>query len=112
MPESTLRKRSKAAEANVETAMSDVLRAGQFDFLNRMSHEVWTPMNGILGMTRLTMNTNLDADQRKYLKALETSAERLREVLTTAMDFSRLGDGASGLYPWCRSKGKPRCYCH
>lgn len=89
----------KATEPDVETAMSDMMRAGQFDFLNRMSHEVWTPMNGILGMTRLTLNTNLDTEQRKYLTALETSADRLREVLTTAMDFSRLGDGTLELEP-------------
>ena len=90
----------KASEQDSpETAASELLRAGQFDFLNRMSHEVWTPMNGILGMTRLTLNTDLSTEQRKYLKDLETSAERLREVLGTAMDFSRLGDGTLHLEP-------------
>jgi signal transduction histidine kinase/DNA-binding response OmpR family regulator len=89
----------KQGEPDVETLASGLGKAGQFDFLTRLTHEVWTPMNGILGMARLTLNTDLDGTQRKYLKDLETSADRLREVLNTAFDFSRLGDGSLILEP-------------
>ena len=89
----------KQGEPDVETLASNLGKAGQFDFLTRLTHEVWTPMNGILGMARLTQNTDLDPTQRKYLKDLETSAERLTEVLNTAFDFSRLGDGSLQLEP-------------
>ncbi|MFA7481669.1 MAG: protein kinase [Vulcanimicrobiota bacterium] len=89
----------KPGEPDVEALASNLGKAGQFDFLTRLTHEVWTPMNGILGMARLTLNTDLDATQRKYLKDLELSADRLREVLNTAFDFSRLGDGSLHLEP-------------
>jgi signal transduction histidine kinase/CheY-like chemotaxis protein/HPt (histidine-containing phosphotransfer) domain-containing protein len=89
----------RMGEPDVETVASNMVKEGRFDYLTRMTHEVWTPMNGILGMTRLTLNTDLDPQQRRYLKAVESSAERLDEVLQTAFDFSRLGDGSLQLEP-------------
>lgn len=89
----------RACEPDAQSVASSMLQSANFDYLSRMSHEIWTPMNGILGMTRLTLNTDLDTDQRRFLKALETSAERLQEVMQTLFDFVRLGDGSLELQP-------------
>lgn len=89
----------KPGQAAPEAVASDLVRKGQFDFLTRMAHEIWTPMNGIIGMNHLALNTDLNPEQRKYLKDLQSSADRLHEVLSTAFDFSRLGDGTLDLEP-------------
>ena len=46
-----------------------------------MSHEVRTPMNGILGMTELLLDTTLDKEQDEYLKGVQNSAKQLLIVI-------------------------------
>lgn len=83
-----------------ETSANDPTGQGHhLDVLSRLGHEIWTPMNGILGMTRLTLGSDLTADQRNYLQAVESSAEQLTEVLNTAFDYSRLRAGTLTLEP-------------
>ena len=72
---------------------------GPLDFLTNLSHEVWTPMNGILGMVRLALNTDLSPQQREFLTAAEVSAEALTEVLNSVFDFSKLQSGALDFEP-------------
>lgn len=74
-------------------------KSQQFNFLNRMTHEIWTPMNGIIGMSRLMSDTDLDPEQRRYLRALQSSAERLRETLAVSIDFANLSNGTLRLEP-------------
>ncbi len=89
-----------AAVPEPETSANDPTGQGHhLDVLSRLGHEIWTPMNGILGMTRLTLGGDLSPDQRGYLQAVESSAEQLTEVLNTAFDYSRLRAGTLTLEP-------------
>ncbi len=64
-------------------------RAG---FLASLNHEVRTPLSGILGMTDLLLETNLDAEQNEYVRATRMCAENLLEMLNAALEYSALSN--------------------
>ena len=65
----------------------------QNSFLAHVSHELRTPMNSILGMTRLTLATELSADQREYLAVVEESAESLLTLVNDLLDQAKIDAG-------------------
>ncbi|MBV8551781.1 MAG: response regulator [Acidobacteriaceae bacterium] len=62
-------------------------------FLATMSHEVRTPMNGIIGITGLLLGTNLSKEQEEDLKLVRDSAESLLVVINDILDFSKIEAG-------------------
>ncbi|UBM62654.1 response regulator [Candidatus Sulfidibacterium hydrothermale] len=55
------------------------------DFLDIISHELRTPLNGIAGLTTLLNLTELNEEQREYLRYLEEVAGRLTRFSETAL---------------------------
>jgi PAS domain S-box-containing protein len=62
-------------------------------FLAVMSHEMRTPLNGILGMAGLLLDTRLSAEQTTYAKAVKTSGEGLLALIDDILDFSKIEAG-------------------
>jgi signal transduction histidine kinase len=59
-------------------------------FLANISHELRTPMNGIIGMTELALGTELSPEQRDLLETSRGSAISLLSLLNDVLDFSKI----------------------
>lgn len=64
------------------------------DFLAMITHEIRTPMTGIMGMVHLTAQTNLDDKQREYIDTIQNAGETLLILLNDVLDYSKLEKGA------------------
>ena len=62
-------------------------------FLATVSHEVRTPLNGILGIAELLAGTPLDREQLAYVEAVKTSGRALATLIDEILDFSRIEAG-------------------
>jgi two-component system, sensor histidine kinase len=78
---------ARARELALETAR---LRS---EFLDNMSHEILTPLNGIAGMTQLLLETDLSTKQHEYVEAVRLSGQALRGIVNDVLDFSALSQG-------------------
>jgi len=78
------RQRIAVAEAEIRTRR---------EVLGHLSHEVRTPMNGILGMTELFMDTPLSNEQRDYISIIHSSGTQLLQILDDIFDYSKIEAG-------------------
>lgn len=62
-------------------------------FLSTISHELRTPMNGILGMTQLVLDSPLSDDQLDCVQTVKISADLMMSLINHLLDFSRLEAG-------------------
>ncbi|MEW8506296.1 MAG: ATP-binding protein [Candidatus Thiodiazotropha sp.] len=60
------------------------------DFLSTMTHELRTPLIGVIGMVRLMQGTPLDKEQKEYLHSIQSSAHLLRSLISDVLDLSRI----------------------
>ncbi len=62
-------------------------------FFATMSHEIRTPMNGLLGFLSNLQATQLNDQQRQYLRIIDASAKGLTHVINEILDFTKLRAG-------------------
>lgn len=76
----------------VHEARQEAERANQAksDFLSTMTHELRTPLSGILGMSRLLQSTQLGPQQRDYVHSIVTSSQMLGALIGDILDLSKI----------------------
>ncbi len=67
--------------------------ADEMRFFASMSHEMRTPLNGILGMSGLLLDTRLEASQRTYVDAIHDSGSTLLTLVNDILDYSKFAAG-------------------
>lgn len=85
-----VRVQERTSELKLAKDAAEAANRAKSDFLAKMSHELRTPINGIVGMTEVTLATELKADQREYLELVKYSADSLLGIVNDILDFSKI----------------------
>lgn len=78
------------AQANKHLEDSNKLKG---EFIATISHEVRTPMNGVLGSAQLLADTALNSRQANYVNTINGSAQGLLDILNNILDYSKIEAG-------------------
>ena len=79
--------REQAEEAQQQAELANRHKS---EFLARISHDIRTPMNSILGMLRLVLSSDINGKQRDRLQVVKSSAESLLWLLNDLLDLSKI----------------------
>lgn len=82
-----------------EKQRAESLSRAKSDFLATMSHEFRTPMNALMGLSRLLSDALEDPEHRRYAATIQESARALLVNLNDILDFSRIDAGHLDLNP-------------
>ncbi|MCH7824735.1 MAG: hypothetical protein IH849_08030 [Acidobacteria bacterium] len=72
---------------------ADAANRTKSDFLANISHDIRTPMNAIIGMTDLVLDTELSVEQEDHLTIVRSSADALLRLINEILDFSKIEAG-------------------
>lgn len=85
-----LKLRNQLNEALQETREAN---AAKSQFLAHMSHEMRTPLNGLIGASDLLTATPLNIEQRELVSTLTNSSRILRQLINNVLDLSKIESG-------------------
>lgn len=89
----TVRKEAESALVRAKDAAEAADRT-RSEFLAAVSHEIRTPINGVIGFADLLSKSSLDADQREQLALIRLSGEALEKLVASLQELSELETGS------------------
>lgn len=95
----TFRKQQEMID-RLEKALDSAERANQAEqtFLSNMSHDMRTPLNGILGFTDLALKTQDLAQRQDYLQKIDASGKLMLDLINDVLDLSKVASGKMELH--------------
>lgn len=81
-------------KANAEKA-----NRAKSEFLARVSHEIRTPINAVIGMNEMVLRESSQDDVKKYSMDIKTSAHALLGIINDILDFSKIESGKMEIVP-------------
>ena len=84
----------KILKANAENA-----NQAKSEFLARVSHEIRTPINAVIGMNEMVLRESSEENVKKYSMDIKTSAHALLGIINDILDFSKIESGKMEIVP-------------
>lgn len=81
---------SARQEAEKSRMAAEKANKAKSDFLATMTHELRTPLSGVIGMTRLMESTPLSCEQKDYVDSITASAHMLQALIGDVLDLSKI----------------------
>lgn len=80
-------------------AEAEAANRAKSEFVANISHELRTPINGMMGFVQLMMMDELSEKQRERAEIIKSSSEHLLELVNDLLDLSRISSGTVDLHP-------------
>jgi signal transduction histidine kinase len=78
---------------------ADRANRGKSEFLSRMSHDLRTPLNAVLGFAQLLASEETDPDRTEYVRQIVAGGRHLLELINEVLDIARIEAGQLSLSP-------------
>ena len=77
---------------SIKLSMNKIEEANnaQQNFMSKMSHEMRTPLNGIIGISKLLDDTRLNNDQTEYVNIINSQSNTLLNLINDVLDISKI----------------------
>ena len=82
-----------------EKERAEFANRAKASFLAMMSHEVRTPLHGLLGILEMLSTADDDRDRAELVKVAQNSGSALLQIINDILDFSKLDEGKLSIVP-------------
>jgi signal transduction histidine kinase len=90
---------ARTAALSIAKEAAEAASRAKTAFLANISHELYTPMNAIIGMTEMARLKAVDAKQSSQLDKVQASARHLLAIINDVLDIARLESERLSLEP-------------